>query len=134
MRCGGARQIANLPRKWNVCVVGTHDLYEHPHINDLAFIPATKDGVFGFNIWVSRGPTRLPSPRICGPSLPPPAKVVCMYMGQYRSMGLCRPAMPAQQPSALACNPGAAGCFAPPRCALASVTTSRTDGARHAAH
>jgi ferredoxin-nitrite reductase len=40
------------PRKWNVCVVGTHDLFEHPHINDLAYMPATKDGVFGFNVLV----------------------------------------------------------------------------------
>jgi sulfite reductase beta subunit-like hemoprotein len=44
--------ITNLPRKWNVAVVGTHDLYEHPHINDLAYMPATKDGVMGFNILV----------------------------------------------------------------------------------
>jgi ferredoxin-nitrite reductase len=35
-------EITNLPRKWNVTVVGTHDLFEHPHINDLAFMPATK--------------------------------------------------------------------------------------------
>lgn len=44
--------ITNLPRKWNVAVVGTHDLYEHPHINDLAYMPATKNGVMGFNILV----------------------------------------------------------------------------------
>lgn len=48
----GNPEITNLPRKWNVCVVGTHDLFEHPHINDLAFMPATKDGVMGFNILV----------------------------------------------------------------------------------
>ena len=35
-------EITNLPRKWNLCVVGTHDLFEHPHINDLAFMPAMK--------------------------------------------------------------------------------------------
>ncbi|KAL5207901.1 hypothetical protein ABZP36_032336 [Zizania latifolia] len=40
------------PRKWNVCVIGTHDLYEHPHINDLAYMPAVKDGKFGFNLLV----------------------------------------------------------------------------------
>jgi ferredoxin-nitrite reductase len=33
-------------------VIGSHDLYEHPHINDLAFMPAEKDGVFGFNVEV----------------------------------------------------------------------------------
>lgn len=48
----GNTSITNLPRKWNVCVVGTHDLFEHPHINDLAYMPATKDGVFGFNVLV----------------------------------------------------------------------------------
>jgi ferredoxin-nitrite reductase len=45
-------RIANLPRKWNVCVVGSHDLYEHPHINDLAYMPAERDGVFGYNLLV----------------------------------------------------------------------------------
>jgi len=46
------QRIANLPRKWNVCVVGSHDLYEHPHINDLAYMPAEKDGKFGYNLLV----------------------------------------------------------------------------------
>eukprot|EP00958_Prasinococcus_capsulatus_P024320 scaffold3768_cov376-Prasinococcus_capsulatus_cf.AAC.35 len=41
--------VANLPRKFNVCVVGSNDLYEHPDINDFALIPAIKDGVVGFN-------------------------------------------------------------------------------------
>ena len=45
-------RIANLPRKWNVCVVGSHDLYEHPHINDLAYMPAEKSGKFGYNLLV----------------------------------------------------------------------------------
>ncbi|KAF2321150.1 hypothetical protein GH714_034575 [Hevea brasiliensis] len=48
----GNSAVSNLPRKWNVCVVGSHDLYEHPHINDLAYMPATKDGRFGFNLLV----------------------------------------------------------------------------------
>lgn len=48
----GNAAIANLGRKWNVCVVGSSDYFEHPDINDLAFIPAEKDGVFGFNVWV----------------------------------------------------------------------------------
>ena len=52
---GGGRgnpAIANLGRKWNVCVVGSSDFFEHPDINDLAFIPAMKDGKMGFNIIV----------------------------------------------------------------------------------
>ncbi|KAJ4876827.1 hypothetical protein Rs2_41845 [Raphanus sativus] len=48
----GNPDFSNLPRKWNVCVVGSHDLYEHPHINDLAYMPANKDGRFGFNLLV----------------------------------------------------------------------------------
>lgn len=35
-----------------MCVIGSHDLYEHPHINDLAYMPATKNGRFGFNLLV----------------------------------------------------------------------------------
>lgn len=48
----GHKEISNLPRKFNVAVVGTHDLYEHPHINDIAYLPAVKDGVFGWNVHV----------------------------------------------------------------------------------
>lgn len=48
----GNPRVTNLPRKWNVCVVGSHDLYEHPHINDLAYWPAEKNGQFGFNLLV----------------------------------------------------------------------------------
>ena len=52
---GGGRgnpEVSNLGRKWNVCVVGGPDFFEHPDINDLAFIPADRDGVSGFNILV----------------------------------------------------------------------------------
>ncbi|XP_062220397.1 ferredoxin--nitrite reductase, chloroplastic-like [Phragmites australis] len=48
----GNPAVTNLPRKWNVCVIGSHDLYEHPHINDLAYLPAVKDGKLGFNLLV----------------------------------------------------------------------------------
>ncbi|XP_051146768.1 ferredoxin--nitrite reductase, chloroplastic [Andrographis paniculata] len=48
----GNPAFANLPRKWNACVIGSHELYEHPHINDLAYMPATKNGRFGFNLLV----------------------------------------------------------------------------------
>ncbi|CAK9318072.1 unnamed protein product [Citrullus colocynthis] len=48
----GNPAFTNLPRKWNVCVIGSHDLYEHPHINDLAYMPATKNGRIGFNVLV----------------------------------------------------------------------------------
>jgi ferredoxin-nitrite reductase len=45
-------RVVGRPRKWNVCVIGSHDLYEHPHINDLAYMPAVKGGKFGFNLLV----------------------------------------------------------------------------------
>lgn len=49
-----------------MCVVGTHDLFEHPHINDLAYMPATKNGVFGFNILVGG----FFSPKRCAEAIP----------------------------------------------------------------
>jgi ferredoxin-nitrite reductase len=49
-----------------VCVIGTHDLFEHPHINDLAYMPAEKDGKFGFNLLVGG----FISPKRWGEALP----------------------------------------------------------------
>lgn len=62
----GNPTITNLPRKWNVCVIGSHDLYEHPHINDLAYMPATKDGRLGFNLLVGG----FFSPKRCAEAVP----------------------------------------------------------------
>ncbi|KAK9096930.1 hypothetical protein Sjap_022427 [Stephania japonica] len=62
----GNPAFTNLPRKWNVCVVGSHDLYEHPHINDLAYMPAVKDGKFGFNLLVGG----FFSPKRCAEAIP----------------------------------------------------------------
>ncbi|XP_043714753.1 ferredoxin--nitrite reductase, chloroplastic [Telopea speciosissima] len=62
----GNPAVTNLPRKWNVCVVGSHDLFEHPHINDLAYMPATKDGRFGFNLLVGG----FFSPKRCAEAVP----------------------------------------------------------------
>ncbi|XP_020594591.1 ferredoxin--nitrite reductase, chloroplastic-like, partial [Phalaenopsis equestris] len=62
----GNLSLTNLPRKWNVCVVGSHDLYEHPHINDLAYIPAEKNGSVGFNLLVGG----FFSPKRCAEAVP----------------------------------------------------------------
>ncbi|KAL5541085.1 hypothetical protein UlMin_043371 [Ulmus minor] len=62
----GNPTITNLPRKWNVCVIGSHDLFEHPHINDLAYMPAIKDGRFGFNLLVGG----FFSPKRCEEAIP----------------------------------------------------------------
>ncbi|KAK9286263.1 hypothetical protein L1049_014651 [Liquidambar formosana] len=62
----GNPAFTNLPRKWNVCVVGSHELFEHPHINDLAYMPATKNGRFGFNLLVGG----FFSPKRCAEAIP----------------------------------------------------------------
>lgn len=51
--------------QWNVCVVGSHELWEHPHINDLAYIPAFRDGELGYNI------------SACARTHPPPPRPRC---------------------------------------------------------
>lgn len=87
----GNPSVTNLPRKWNVCVVGTHDLFEHPHINDLAYIPAIKHGKFGFNLLVGG----FFSPKRCSEAVPLDAWVdaddivsVCKaILETYRDLG-----------------------------------------------
>ncbi|XP_034681758.1 ferredoxin--nitrite reductase, chloroplastic [Vitis riparia] len=87
----GNTAFTNLPRKWNVCVVGSHDLYEHPHINDLAYMPATKKGRFGFNLLVGG----FFSPKRCADAIPLDAWVpaddvvpVCQaVLEAYRDLG-----------------------------------------------
>jgi len=47
----GNPEYTNLPRKFNVCFVGSNEMYEHPDINDIAYIPAKNDkGEMGWNI------------------------------------------------------------------------------------
>ncbi|KAF8405023.1 hypothetical protein HHK36_009919 [Tetracentron sinense] len=87
----GNPAFTNLPRKWNVCVVGSHDLFEHPHINDLAYMPATKNGRFGFNLLVGG----FFSPKRCAEAVPLDAWVpadnmipVCKaVLEAYRDLG-----------------------------------------------
>lgn len=90
----GNPEIANLPRKWNVCVVGTHDLFEHPHINDLAFVPAMKDGRFGFNVWVGGllTATRRAAPSAACRARLPAARALCSYAVSEPGGRLLRPA------------------------------------------
>ncbi|KAJ0984527.1 hypothetical protein J5N97_002883 [Dioscorea zingiberensis] len=87
----GNPAVSNLPRKWNVCLVGSHDLYEHPHINDLAYMPAKKNGKFGFNLLVGG----FFSPKRCAEAVPLDAWVpgddvtaVCKaVLEAYRDLG-----------------------------------------------
>lgn len=48
----GNPEFSNLPRKFNIAIEGSRDNSVHAEINDLAFIPAYRDGELGFNIIV----------------------------------------------------------------------------------
>jgi ferredoxin-nitrite reductase len=48
----GNFELSNLPRKFNIAVAGCRDNSVHAEINDIAFIPAYKDGELGFNVLV----------------------------------------------------------------------------------
>ncbi|MGD1852490.1 MAG: ferredoxin--nitrite reductase [Cyanophyceae cyanobacterium] len=48
----GNRKYSNLPRKFNIAYEGGRDNSIHAEINDLAFVPAYREGVLGFNVHV----------------------------------------------------------------------------------
>ncbi|HEY9770167.1 MAG TPA: ferredoxin--nitrite reductase [Coleofasciculaceae cyanobacterium] len=48
----GNYSFSNLPRKFNIAIEGARDNSIHAELNDLAFIPAYKDGELGFNVLV----------------------------------------------------------------------------------
>lgn len=48
----GNQAFTNLPRKFNIAVEGARDNSIHAEINDIAFIPAYKNGELGFNVIV----------------------------------------------------------------------------------
>ena len=48
----GNPAYTNLPRKFNIAVTGSRDNSVHAEINDIAFVPAYKDGRIGFNVLV----------------------------------------------------------------------------------
>ncbi len=48
----GNPAFSNLPRKFNIAIGGCRDNSIHAEINDIAFIPAYKDGALGFNVLV----------------------------------------------------------------------------------
>jgi len=48
----GNPAFTNLPRKFNIAIAGCRDNSVHAETNDLAFIPAYKDGAIGFNVIV----------------------------------------------------------------------------------
>lgn len=48
----GNASFTNLPRKFNIAIAGCRDNSVHAEINDIAFVPAYKDKVLGFNVLV----------------------------------------------------------------------------------
>ena len=48
----GNADFSNLPRKFNIAVEGSRDNSIHAEINDIAFVPAEREGETGFNVLV----------------------------------------------------------------------------------
>lgn len=48
----GNPEFTNLPRKFNIAIEGGRDNSVHAEINDIAFVPAYKNGAIGFNVLV----------------------------------------------------------------------------------
>ncbi len=48
----GNPAMVNLPRKFNIAIAGCKDNSVHAELNDLAFIPAYKNDIIGFNVIV----------------------------------------------------------------------------------
>ena len=48
----GNIEFTNLPRKCNIAIEGGRDNSVHAEINDIAFVPAYKNGQLGFNVFV----------------------------------------------------------------------------------
>ncbi|MBW4647638.1 MAG: ferredoxin--nitrite reductase [Kastovskya adunca ATA6-11-RM4] len=48
----GNPEFTNLPRKFNIAIEGGRDNSIHAEINDIAFVPAYKEGQIGFNVVV----------------------------------------------------------------------------------
>ena len=48
----GNPEFSNLPRKFNIAIEGGRDNSVHAEINDVAFVPAYRQGVLGFNVLV----------------------------------------------------------------------------------
>jgi ferredoxin-nitrite reductase len=48
----GNPEFTNLPRKFNIAIAGCRDNSVHAEINDIAFVPAFCQGMFGFNVLV----------------------------------------------------------------------------------
>jgi len=88
----GNSAFSNLPRKFNIAIAGCRDNSVHAEINDIAFVPAYKDGILGFNVLVGG----FFSAKRCEAAIPlnvwvPPSDVVALceaILIVYRDNGL----------------------------------------------
>lgn len=62
----GNYEFTNLPRKFNIAIEGGRDNSVHAEINDIAFVPAYRDGILGFNVLVGG----FFSAKRCEPAIP----------------------------------------------------------------
>lgn len=62
----GNPAFTNLPRKFNIAIAGGRDNSVHAEINDIAFVPAYKEGELGFNVLVGG----FFSAKRCAPAIP----------------------------------------------------------------
>jgi ferredoxin-nitrite reductase len=47
----GNPELTNLPRKFNVCYIGSKEMFEHPDINDIAYLPSKgPNGQMGWHV------------------------------------------------------------------------------------
>jgi ferredoxin-nitrite reductase len=89
----GNPEFTNLPRKFNIAIEGGRDNSVHAEINDIAFVPAYKDSVLGFNVLVGGffSATRCEAAVPLNAWVPPTASVVDLcraILEVYRDHGL----------------------------------------------
>lgn len=88
----GNSAFTNLPRKFNIALEGGRDNSIHAEINDIAFVPAYREGELGFNVLVGG----FFSAKRCAPAIPlhawvPPNEDVvtlsCAILAVFRDNG-----------------------------------------------
>jgi ferredoxin-nitrite reductase len=77
----GNSEFSNLPRKFNIAIAGGRDNCIHAEINDLAFVPAYKNEILGFNVVVGG----FFSAKRCEPAIP-----LNVWVTPDHVVGLCR--------------------------------------------
>lgn len=82
----GNPEFTNMPRKFNVCYVGSKEMFEHPHINDIAFVPAVDAaGNKGWNVEVGG----LLSSTRCEFAVPKCFMLMCSWFPMCLMLCLC---------------------------------------------